>query len=615
LWRGRRLVKLQDNPRQVLLALLERPGELVHRDALRRRLWHDHTFVDFDNGLNVCIRKLREALGDDAPTPRFVETVRGQGYRFVAPVRMLHANGHPLPAARLTAAPLPVAEVASPPQFRRWQRVVATVAIAAAAGGLVSFIGASADSALNTLAVLPLSNQTGDVQADLSIDGLSEALTTELASRVHASVIASPSTFSLRGDIGQLSTVADRLRADGVIVGSVSQTASGLAIAIRLVEADGNRVRWSGRFERASLADGTLAGDIVSEILANVGGVAAKPSPQTARTRDIRPAAHTAFLRGRFFWAKRGQANAIVATQYLSTAIELQPDYAEAWAGLADVYAVHTGAPSPVIVPWPGNAIDAGIIAARQALRLSPSLAEAHAALGKLFISQLRMREAEAELREAVRLNPNYSTARQWLGTLYMRLRRCDEARAQVEIGARLDPLSALVNEAVGSVYLHCGDPQRATEIVRHVLQLHPAAASSHIVLGRALTAAGRPAEAVTVMEPFVARGDQTFGTAALLKAYFDAGRMAQFQALAASATAPYLKAVIAALENDRSRMYAQLRNVVAGKDGSWLSSLLIEPAFAAVSTEPEFAEIAAAAGFPTPIRPIVGAPQTTGSR
>jgi len=595
-------VKLQEKPTQVLLALLEHHGQLVSRDALRRRLWHDHTFVDFDNGLNVCIRKLRDALGDDAPTARFVETIRGHGYRFIAPIQ-----GVPTVVPTVTPPVAATVTAAESPSPLRWWPMAATALITVCALALLALRTAGADPSIQTLAVLPLSNHTGDQQLDLQVDGLTEAVTAALASRVQASVIASQSSFSLRNESDNLTLVAERLHAEALIVGQVTQTPSGVAIGVRLIETGGGRLRWSGRFERSSLENLAVADDIVTEILANVTGVAPSPVESAARTLNIRPDARAAFLRGRFFWAKRGQDNAVIATKYLSSAIELQPDYAEAWAGLADVYAINTGAPSPVIVPWPGSSSEAGIIAAREALRLSPNLGEAHAALGKLFIGQLRFAEAEVELRDAVRLSPNYSTGRQWLGTLYARLRRCDEARTHVEIGARLDPLTALVNEAVGSVYIHCGDPRRAVEVLEGVLRMHPASATTRGQLGRALTAAGRATEAVVLLEPLQAErpGSESFTTAALLKSYGDAGQTEKLHALAARVKAPYLKAVAAATMSDRATMYAELKRAVVDKDRSWLTSLLGELAFSPYIFEPEFAEIARAAGFPLPIRPI----------
>ena len=600
LWKSGRPVKLQDKPRQVLVALLERPGELVSRESLRHRLWTDDTFVDFDNGVNVCIRKLRDALGDIAAKVRYIETVRGHGYRFIAPV---DAQLVPTPKTQ------PV-KPAKPALAMGWWPVVATMLIVLGAAAFTAFRSTRADSAIQTLAVLPLANLLGDDQFDLQVDGLTEAVTAVLASRVQSGVIASRSTFPLR-DTSDLRAISDRLHADALIVGSVGRTTAGFAIAVRLIEAESERVRWSGQFERSSLDDLAVADDIVAEILANVTGVTRSGSRTSARTPEVRADAHAAFLRGRFFWAKRGQANAVIASKYLSTAIQLQPNYAEAWAGLADVYAINSGAPSPVIVPWPGDSIDAGIYAAREALRLAPQLGEAHAALGKLYISQLRFADAEAELKEAVKLNPNYSTARQWLGTLYGRLRRCDEARTQVEIGARLDPLTALVNEAVGSIHTQCGEHTRAIEVLEAVLRMHPSSDTTRFQLGRALTGAGRAEEAVAMLAPLQRAGGESFVTSALMNSYGQAGQREKLTKLEASVKAPYLRAVAAAVRHDRARMYAELERAMTEGGKSWFTSLLVEAAFAPYLTEPEFAGIASRAGFPVPIRTAGFTPTT----
>ncbi len=593
LWKSGRPVKLQEQPRHVLVALLERPGELVSRESLRHRLWTDDTFVDFDNGMNVCIRKLRDALGDTAPKAKYIETVRGHGYRFIA---HLDALPKPTPPADVTAA------------VSRWTvgwwPVAATLLILLGAAGFSAFRSARADSAIQTLAVLPLANLIGDEQLDLQVDGITEAVTAALATRVRAGVIASRSTFSLRNHSADPAAIARRLGADAVVVGNVARGGSGFAVGVRLIEADGARVRWSGRFERASLDDLGVADEIVAEIVANVTSVTPNATYAGARIQEVRADAHAAFLKGRFFWAKRGQANAVIASQYLSTAIQLQPDYAEAWAGLADVYAIDRGAPSPVIVPWPGDPLEAGILAAREALRLAPRLGQAHAALGKLYLGQLRFLDAEAELKEAVRLNPNYSTARQWLGTLYGRLRRCDEARTHVEIGARLDPLTALVNEAVGSVHTLCGEPERAIQILENVLRMHPGSDTTKFQLGRALMAAGRPKEAVAVLRPLQQTGGEGSATSAYIKALADAGELDELASIEAALTSPYLRAAAAAARGDRARMYDALDRAIHDANRSWLAGLLVDAAFQPYVYEDRFAAMAAEAGFPTPIRP-----------
>ena len=293
----------------------------------------------------------------------------------------------------------------------------------------------------------------------------------------------------------------------------------------------------------------------------------------------------------------------VTAVGNLSTAVQLQRDYAEAWSALADVYAIYEGAPSPVIVPWPGNRTEAGLMAAREALRLSPNLGEAHAALGKLYTIDRRWTEAEASLRRAVELSPQYSTARQWLGTMYMRLRRCDEARTQVEIGARLDPLNNLVNQAVGGVYENCGAPERAVELLEAVLKLHPAANTTHYVLGRALVRVGRIDDGIQQIEMAHHPGDETYATTALMDAYVKAGRRDDAQRILASLKGNYVRAAGAASLGDAEQMYKQLGIAVA-KNATALPNLLIEPAFEPYFNDPRFVDLAQRAGFPIPILP-----------
>jgi TolB-like protein/DNA-binding winged helix-turn-helix (wHTH) protein/Flp pilus assembly protein TadD len=591
LFKAGRPIKLQDQPRRVLLALLERPGEIVSREQLQHRLWTDDTFVDFDNGLNVSIRKIREALGDVAPTARYVETIRGQGYRFVAPVSAV-------PPAVPHSSPPP----ASPTRRLHPMALATGLLLLLAAIGTIAWRSRGTDAPLQSLAVLPFNNLMGDESAQYLVDGLTESLTSALATRLQIRVASSQSAFSLGAAAG-VASAARQLQVDALVTGTVARAGRGIVVTVRLVEANTDRALWSGRFERTTIDSLAVSDDIVNAILVNVGGLSTNPAVKARHSRVVLPEARTAYLRGRFFWAKRGQANAVTASEYLTTALQLQPDYAEAWAGLADVYAVHRAAPSAVITPWPGDSDSAGIIAAQKAIALEPTLGEAHAALGKLLVNRRQWVEAEKSLRLAVQLSPQYSTARQWLGTMYARLRRCDEARFQVETGARLDPLATIVNEAVGSVYMSCGEPARAVEILREVLKMHPEATSTKGMLGRALLLAGRADEALSVLEPGQQHGAESFGTGYLLTAYARTGRVESVKALTATIKSNYLQAVAAAAMGDRTELFERL-NLALSTDTSWLHALLGEPAFAPFVDDPAFVEFARRAGFPTPIPP-----------
>ncbi|MGE5833358.1 MAG: hypothetical protein ACM4AI_02660, partial [Acidobacteriota bacterium] len=215
------------------------------------------------------------------------------------------------------------------------------------------------------------------------------------------------------------------------------------------------------------------------------------------------------------------------AVVHLSRAIDLQPDYAEAWSALADAYALGARTPSPAIMPWhedkiaAGTAaaqraievaagtgatqrvihVAAGMAAARRAIQLDPSLGHPHAALGRFLLQQRRWQESEVEHRQAVVLSPQYSTGRQWYGTLLARLGKCDEALKQTQIGADIDPLTPLVNEAVASVHLMCRQPARAIPILLRVLDMYPDLVTSIYRLGDAYTSIGEYQRALEVLE------------------------------------------------------------------------------------------------------------------
>jgi TolB-like protein/DNA-binding winged helix-turn-helix (wHTH) protein/tetratricopeptide (TPR) repeat protein len=584
LWKGDRPIRLQEQPRQILVALLERPGELLSRDELRRRLWGDETFVAFDNALNVAVRRIREALGDTAPTARYLETVRGHGYRFIAPVSV--------------AGPAPATIPDVTPPGRRLRPALVIVGAFVALVAVVAVLRSPAAApGPETLAVLPFDNLLGNDDRQYLVDGLSEALTRRLAAREDVRVIARQSAVAASNRKAPVPDIARRLNADMLLVGSVAMAGAGVVINAQVVDGPSGHVRWSGRFEQ-SLSDPNLVDEMVDAIGRAIGS--ATPVPARAATR-VSLEARDAYLRGRFFWAKRGQAHSVTAVGYLSTAILLQPDYAEAWAGLADVYAVFTAAPSPAIVPWPGDSVEAGLNAAREALRLAPDLGEAHAALGKLYVARRRWAEAEQSFARAVALSPQYSTARQWYGTMFSRLRRCDEALEQVEIAARLDPLTALVNESVGSVRMVCGDPRGALEVFDAVLAMHPDAHTTRHRRARALMLLERYDDAIQDLEA-LAREERVDETNLIALAHALAGRTARARELLAGVSIPFQRAQIFAALGETDAMFQMLERALAGEPGA-LQNLIGEPEFERYRYDPRFLDFASRAGFPLPLR------------
>ncbi len=266
--------------------------------------------------------------------------------------------------------------------------------------------------------MLPFDNLLANEERQYLVDALSEAVSKKLAARGDVRVITSRSAYEVTDRNAPRPLLARQLGADALVLGSVAQAGAGVVINVRLVDGPGDRILWSGRFERAP-DELDVPDEIVEALAGGIGRVSPAPAPARV-ARAVAPEARDAYLRGRFFWAKRGEANSVTAVRYLSAAIALQPDYAAAWAGLADVYAVYDGAPSPAIVPWPGNSAEGGMLAAQEALRLNPDLGEAHAALAKLYVARRRWSEAERSFARAIELSPQYSTARQWYGTMFV---------------------------------------------------------------------------------------------------------------------------------------------------------------------------------------------------
>jgi len=459
-------VRLQEQPARVLERLTSRAGQLVTRDELHRLLWPENSLVDADNGLNIAINKIRLALDDSAGQPRFIQTVPRRGYRFIGTLEPSN------PA------------VAPPPRSSRSTKAIWTgvSVFGLLIVSLVVFTSWRARSPMPTLAVLPFTNLTGNVALDYAVQGLTDTLTTELAASGQPRVIAPEAAAYYRNP--PVTRAARDLHADELVVGTVVQDGASFAVNVRLVNGSTERTVWAKRFVRATAIELTFSEDITSA-LSGALGLARAGRLSTGPSARVPVAARDEYLRGRHFWNKRISEAYEPALEHLTRAIEIDRNYALAWAGLADIYGIGVTTPSRVFVPWPGE-VEAGIRAAEEALRLDPSLGEAHASLGKLRMLQWRWQDAEREFSEAVRLSPNYAPARQWYGTLLARFQKCPAAMDQTAVGAEIDPVTPIVNEAVGVALGVCGHSDRAVAVFKRVLALHPDFPSTHMRLAGA---------------------------------------------------------------------------------------------------------------------------------
>ena len=458
-------IKLQEQPFQALVALLERPQEILTREELQKRLWPENTFVDFDRGLNKAINRLREALGDDAENPRFIETVPQRGYRFLAPVESFPST----PAS----PPSPI-----PPVRHRIQRR----GLLAVGGGLTAawVLGVMAwrtleksSRRIESIAVLPLRNVSGDPAQEYFSDGMTDELIGEIARIRSLRVISRTSVMRYKGEARKsLPEIARELNVDVILEGTVALSGGKVRITTQLIRAQEERNLWSERYER-NLA-GVLA--LQSEVARSVAReIQVQLSPQEltslARKRPVHPAAYEAFLRGNFF-LHRAIPGMPKSIEFFREAIRLDAAHAEAHAGLAHAlcYAGIFGLrPSKEAFP-------AARAAALKALELDESNASAHNVLAEVRKGyDWDFAGAITGYQRALQLNPSHLLARLWYAECLTRMERYDEALAESDRALLLDPVSPFSLTVRAMLLFRARRYDDAIRVAHQALELDPA--------------------------------------------------------------------------------------------------------------------------------------------
>ncbi|HXX43656.1 MAG TPA: winged helix-turn-helix domain-containing protein [Candidatus Acidoferrales bacterium] len=452
-------VKMGEQPFQILLRLLETPGELVTREELRARLWADDTFVDFDHGLNSAVQRLRDCLSDNAETPLWIETVPRRGYRFVGKV-VWAGSAAPTASDENAAAPaggeeqkqqaptVPAVSESVPPRPARrfgpaaiWTSAAVVLALACVAfvfGPRWRTPHAETPVAIRSIAVLPLENLSGDPSRDYFADGMTDELITTLAKYQALRVTSRTSVMRYKSVHRPFHEIAGELGGvDGVIVGSVLQSGDRLRVNVQLVRASDEAHVWSESYER-DMGDVISLQQDLARAIADEVQVKSEPVQSAASTTGSRfnPAAHDAYLRGRYEWYK---GDYLKSRQYFQQAIDLDPAYALGYDGLADSYigACVSGEIAPA------DAMPKGEAAARKAVDIDDSLAESHNSLAavKLFY-RWDWAGAEAEAKRAIALNPSFSEAHHLYDYILGTMNRESEALEQEKIADRLDPFA-----------------------------------------------------------------------------------------------------------------------------------------------------------------------------
>jgi TolB-like protein/DNA-binding winged helix-turn-helix (wHTH) protein/thioredoxin-like negative regulator of GroEL len=569
-------IRLQIQPFRVLELLLERAGEVVTREEFRARVWPSNVYVDFDHGLNNAIARLRESLGDSADNPRYIETLHRIGYRFIYPTEPIEAAASLAPeVSAQTALPettdtvlhdAPQAGVPAPvtARSRLSPRLLAIGAMlfAIALFGTLMAIDRGANhrgvTPIRSVAVLPFRDLSEDGREDYFAAGMTEALITRLAQNQSLRVVSRRAAAIHQDAEEPIAEIARDLQVDGVIDGSIVRQGNNVRIDVQLVRATDESHAWAQSYQR-SMQDvfqlqRELADDISSEIDAGVGG---KPKEQVSVARSDNIEAYELYLQGRHLWNQRNRQSVSNSLGYFQRAIQLDPDFAAAYAGLAQAYVTLGG--RTLVKSMPAEDVrPAAMAAARRAVELDADLAEAHWAMAGVLshlFPQTMQRDAEIE-REyllALRLNPASADTRHGYGNFLSNRRRSDEAIAQYRDALRLDPLSPNIVGRLGMELAANGQVEEGMDFMRRAVELEPWQFNAHVRLGWAYALFGQYEEATrafAVAEQVSPGGPQTLAGRSFVAARSGdkaqaTAVLAELQAQAEAVDAPFLVAIV----------------------------------------------------------------------
>jgi TolB-like protein/DNA-binding winged helix-turn-helix (wHTH) protein/thioredoxin-like negative regulator of GroEL len=601
---GTRL-KLQDQPFQILKMLVERPGQLVTREELCTRLWPDSTFVDFDAGLNAAVRRLRDALCDSADEARYIQTVPRHGYRFIAPLEILAAP--PVPA--LTVVPEPIGERGELEREARlesrelrvfrterlWMRplVLASVllmAVALAAIMLRPKVRASSGADSNfSLAVLPLQNLSGDPAQDYFADGMTDALITNLAQSSSLKVISSTSSIRYKNSHKGLPDIGRELRVGLILEGSVARSGNHVRVSTQLVDATTDRHLWARQYDRDLHDVLQLQNEIASAVALEVTGKLNSLTEIPSSTRQVNPQAYEAYLKGKYFLDKWSHDGFAKAKEYFEESIGMDPNFADAYAGLAEYYATMAF----MALAQPRDAWLKAEELLAKTLAMDARSVKAHTLLG---IIKLQFRcdpvEAKKELEYALRLNPGDMSALDFHSYYLLEVGQKDQALAEKQRVLEHDPLSVRTNAEMALYLMDAGRIDEAISRLQKALELDPHYAAAHMRLGFAYTSKREYDRAVEEIKTAIALDNKPMRVARLGGVYALAGRTQEALETIAQLRAMSNEQYVS--PNMIAFVYAQLGNKAAAL--KWLKKAkpddepqITDAAFESLRSEPEF--------------------------
>ena len=600
---GMRL-RLQGQPLQILLLLLESPGQVVSRDLIREQLWAADTFVDFEHSLNTAIKKLRQTLGDDADNARFVETLPRRGYRFIAPVTV--DLGQPeRDTESKTAVSFGVTQASRWPETKTLTMFVALAAVLAVliVGGR-AYIGGVSDR-IDSIAVLPFVNGSGDPNVEYLSDGLTESLINTLSELPHLTVMSRSSVLRYGEGHTDPQTAGRDLKVQAVLTGRVVQHGDDLSISVELLRVENNSHIWGGEFNRKvseilAIQD-VLSRDISDKLRRKITGEEEK---RLAKRSTTNPEAYRRYLKGRYFAEKFTKDGVNKGIEYFRQAIDLDPNYALAYDGLAFAYS--DGEDDFFLSPR--DSIPEATEAAKKALELDDTLSEAHLEMGKVhYWYDYDWNAAKTELRRAIELGPNYAPAHAYYGWYLVSVGRFPEGIEESKRAQELDPLSIQTNSIAAQNFYFAHRYEEAIDLFGKTLEMDPNYWFAHMFLGLSYEASGDLPRAIAECQR--ARDIETtipWPRAVLAHAYATSGRKREAEQIlkqlkdrsGQSYVPAYNFAEIYIGLGDKEQALASLEKAYADRS-MLLTFLKVDPEFDSLRSDRRFKDLLRHIGLP----------------
>ena len=589
---GDRSVRLERLAMDLLMLLVERRDQLVTRGEIAERLWGPDVFLEIDASVNTLIRKIRRALHDPVEQPRFIQTVQGKGYRFIAAVSVIPAAS-PLPAPVSDPPAPPIAldpEVARASGRRREDGAARTFysrtrlvawTVAAALAVTVGWswhlrrVGARAPV---VVAVLPFENLSGDAEREYLADGLTDETAASLGQTIdpeRVTILARVATRPYKGSAKSAAEIGMELGAEYLIVGSLQAEDDRVRVTSTLVRVRDQAQVWSQTYAREPVSLLSMQQELGAAVAQQVR---LQRSPERVESLIHRQTdnaeAYDLYLRGRYYWNQLTPATTKRALDAYSKATALDPHYALAWSGIADAYT--TG-------PIMGDARPLGVRdlsrhAADRAVRAGSRLAEPHtsAAVHQFFL-EWDWRRAEASFRQAITIDPSYAMAHRLLGVMLSHGSRHDEARRELRRARELEP-NYVMNHALSvMVEYHAGDLEAAIAHARRALALDPEFWIAHYQLAQVLEGFGRTDAALEALASAARFSNHSNSKPLALRGYIlaRAGRrsdaadtLSTFEAISASRyVPPYARALVYAGLGDLDQMFGWLEQAFVERD------------------------------------------------